>query len=250
MKIIEKMTDNIFKKNAVGDLKVVIYKGCDQKCPFCYWPNFEDEYVVYVDAAERLAEEIKNVPKHTLIKIGYGVLDRIYGLTRKCLEILIENEMEIQLSGGDSVLRDLDILVPYKDHVKIVMEMTRFQSMKEFNAIGKSYSFEVANKIKQAGLNVCVTVSPILPGITDVEKIAAAMPGIPVHISTLDVRPGTIWGDMTLQYVKVYFPDLLPLYEEVARTGIDPYYEELKEKYGDDSGQIKPYLPFYDTKPE
>lgn len=250
MNIIEKKTEHIFRENAVGDISVNIYKGCDQKCPFCYWPNIKDEYVVFTDADEKLADAIKTVPRHTFVKIGYGVLDRLYGLTRKCLEILITHEMEIQISAGDMILRDLDILVPYRNHIKVVMEMSRFQTMKEFNATGKSYAFMVANQVKEAGLHVCATISPILPGLTDVEKIAAAMPGIPIHISPLDIRPGTIWNELTLQYVKVYFPDLLTLYEEVARTGVDPYYEKLKQAYANDSGQIKPYLPFYDTKPD
>ena len=50
--------------------------------------------------------------------------------------------------------------------------------------------------------------------------------------------------------MKENYPHLYQQYEEIARTGEDPYFESLKEKYEGGSGQIRTYLPFWDEIPE
>lgn len=260
MVINEKKTGELFHKNGVGELQLNIYYGCDLVCPYCYWQveeDWVDQITVYTDVAERLKEEIGTLPKHTQIGLGwkgnpYTSIEREYELTRNCLKILLENGMDVTVSasrGNDIILRDLDILTEYKDHVKIIMEMTRLDIVREFNETGTHISFEIANLLHQKGINICTTVSPVMPGITDVEKMAAALPGIPVHIAKLDIRPGTMWNEKTLEYVKNHYAELYPQYEEIARTGRDPYFESLKAKY-DGTGQIRAELPFWDEIPE
>ena len=261
MKINKVKTKELFHKNQAGEWLLNIYYGCDSVCPYCYWQVDEEwanQITVYTDVVERLAAEIDNIPKHTKISLGwkgnpYTSIEREYELTRGCLKLLFEHEMDVTVSasrGNDIILRDLDLLTAPGVHVMVIMEMTRLDIVKEFNETGTHVAFEVANTLKQNGVNICATVSPVMPGITDVEKMAAALPGIPVHIAKLDIRPGTMWNEKTLAYVKENYPHLYQQYEEIARTGEDPYFESLKEKYEGGSGQIRTYLPFWDEIPE
>lgn len=260
MWIYETTTKELFHTNPAGETFINIYYGCDLVCPFCYWQvdrDWAEKITVYTDVVERLAEVIDTIPKHTRFGLGYKgnaytSIEREFELTRGVLKLLIDHEMDITLSasrGNDIILRDLDLLTRPDAHVKVIMEMTRLDIVKEFNETGNHLAFHVANILKSNGIEICTTVSPIMPGITDVERMAAALPNIPVHISNLDIRPGTMWHDKTMEYIRQEYPHLLPIYEEIARTGLDPYYESLKQKY-DGSGQIKPFLPFWDEIPE
>lgn len=250
-------TEKLFRINGAGERRLNVYRGCSAGCPFCYWQSDETwlgQITAYVDVVDRLRDEIKNVPKHSKIKFGYcALLDRELKLTRDCLKILVDNDMDIMLSipnDDDIVLRDMDIITAPGANVKVLMELTRFDLAKEFNETGKHMAFDLANTVRRNGVNICTTISPVLPGITDVERMAAALlPDIPVHISMLDIRPGTIWGRKTLEYIAEHYKELLPVYEKIAETGVDPYYESLKEKY-DGTGQIRAYLPFLDRVPE
>jgi DNA repair photolyase len=257
----EKKTEELIHKNEAGEWMLNIYYGCDLVCPYCYWQTDEkwaNQITVYTDVAERLKEEIREIPRHTKIGLGwkgnpYTSIEKEYGLTRKCLQLLLDNDMSVTVSasrGNDIILRDLDLLTRPGADVRVLIEMTRLDIVKEFNESGTHVSFQVANELRRKGINIITTVSPVMPGITDVEKMAAALPGIPVHIAKLDIRPGTMWGIKTLEYVKENYPGLFPMYEEISRTGVDPYFEGLKEKYKDGLGQIRPYLPFWDEIPE
>jgi DNA repair photolyase len=261
MKIQEEKIQELFHRNEAGETMLNIYYGCDLVCPYCYWQTDElwaSQIVVYTDVAERLEAEISNLPAHTKVGLGwkgnpYTSIERTYGLTRKCLRILLDAGMEVTLSasrGNDIILRDLDILLAHRDSVRVLIEMTRLDIVKEFNETGTHTSFAVANELKRNGINVITTVSPVMPGITDVEKMAAALPMIPVHIAKLDIRPNTLWGKKTLEYVQNEYPGLYEEYLEIAHTGMDPYFESLKKKYQDGSGQIKPFLPFWDEIPK
>lgn len=252
MIIVEEKGKDLFRFNKAGEVHLNIYKGCEEVCPFCYWqadPMWLNHLYVNIDAADRLEKEIDNISHGQTIRLGYGPLESKYHLTRKCLEILIKKGYPLIISSGwDNILSDLEILK--KGEVSVIMEFTKFKEMDEFNSTGTNKYFETANTLKKNGIDVRVTVSPILPGITNVEKIAHALPEIPIHISLLDVRPNTMWGEATLEYVNQHYPSLYPLYTEIQRTGSDPYYQSLYEKYKDDKGQIKTYLPFLDHRPK
>lgn len=261
MIINEKKTVELFHRNEAGETMVNIYYGCDLVCPYCYWQvddSWAGQITVYTDVAERLESEIHTLPQGTKVSLGwkgnpYSSIEKEYGLTRKCLEILIDNGMDITVSasrGNDIILRDMDLLTRKDAKIKVLIEMTRLDIVKTFNETGTHVSFEVANEIKKNGVEIVTTVSPVLPGITDVEKMAAALPNIPVHIAKLDIRPNTAWGDNTIAFIKDEYPNLLDKYLKIQRTGVDPYYESLAAKYKDGSGQIKPFLPFWDEIPE
>lgn len=252
-------TAELFHINSAGEVCLNLYYGCSEVCPFCYWQadsEWQGQITAYTDAADRLKEEIGGIPEHTEIILGYKgnpycSLEKDLALTRECLKILLDKKMKVMVSSScdnDIILRDLDILSEFGDDVRVVMEMTRLDVVKQFNETKTHLSFDVVNTLKHSGINICVTISPVLPGITDVERMAAALFGIPVYITALDIRPGTIWNEKTLEYIERNYTDLLPCYEQIARTGTDPYFESLKNKY-DGSGQIRAGLPFWDEIP-
>ncbi len=254
MIICEEKSKDIFRINKAGERHLNIYKGCVDVCPFCYWqadPSWLGHLYVYTDVVERLEEEISTVPEKSVIRLSYGPLEGKWKLVRKCMEILLAHNMALVISSDyDDILNDLDLIAAPEADVKVIMEFTKFKQVEQFNKTGNSHYFEVANELKKHDVDICVTVSPVLPGITDVERMAEALPGIPVHISLLDVRPDTIWGKKTLEYVEKNYPELFPMYTTISQTGYDPYFDSLYKKYEDGKGQIKTFLPFYDHRPE
>lgn len=252
-------TERLFHVNDGGERCLNIYYGCEVNCPFCYWQADErwlGQMTAFIDVAERLEEVIGDIPPHARIVLGYkgssySPLEKELELTRKCLKILLENEMKVMVSSScdDIILRDLDLLKAFGSDAKVIMEMTRLEVVEAFNRNGSHKAFELAGRLKENGINICTTISPVMPGITDVERMAQALQGIPVHISKLDIRPGTIWNRNTLKYIEENHKELLPIYEEIARTGEDPYFESLKSKY-EGTQQIQAYLPFWDEIPE
>lgn len=250
----------LFHRNEAGELLLNIYCGCERVCPFCYWQKdagWSDRVVVYRDVVERLRDRIGTLPEGTKVGVcwrgsPYPEIERELELTRNCLKLLVEHGMEVSMSASSDsglILRDMDFFTAPGAKVQVIVEMTRPHILQVFNKTGTHPAFETANALKRGGVNICATVSPVMPGLTDVERMAAALPDIPVHIAKLDIRPGTIWGDRTMAYIRENAPELLPLYEEIARTGNDPYFERLQQAHSG-PGQIRTYLPFWDEIPQ
>ena len=247
-------SDEIFRIDKAGERHLNIYKGCPIGCPFCYWqsdPSWNGYLYVYSDVRERLEAEIGSVPPSSLIRLSYGPLEKEWRLARSCISLLLEHGMRLVISSDyPEILDDIGMLSSHKEQVKVIIELSKFKAMDEFNRSGSNMYFDIANELRRNGIDVSATVSPVLPGITDVEKIARHLPSIPVHISLLDVRPGTLWGENTLSYVRDNYPELYQDYLAISESGRDPYYESLYEKYKDGKGQIRTDLPFYDTRPK
>ena len=132
-------------KDADYDYSCNPYVGCRFGCVYCYasfmarmvgkktndWGNF-----VYakVNASDLLKKEIAKLPNNGQGKViwfssvtdPYQGLEAKYQLTRKCLQVLVDNNFQGQVSfltKSDLVLRDIDVLKQLKD-VEVGMTIT------------------------------------------------------------------------------------------------------------------------------
>ena len=120
----------ILSKSEIYDYAINPYVGCSHSCRYCYaafmnrftghkekWGEFVD---VKINAPELLAKEIKRKRMGRVWVSGvcdpYQAAEKRYKLTRRCLEILAENQWSVTIQTKSSlVLRDIDIFEKIKD---------------------------------------------------------------------------------------------------------------------------------------
>ena len=130
MKIREIKAKNILSKSQIYDYALNPYVGCQHNCVYCYarfmkrftghkerWGEFVD---VKINAAELLANEIKKKKIGRVWISGvcdpYQPLEKRYMLTKRCLDILVENGWPFTvLTKSPLVLRDIEALKRLND---------------------------------------------------------------------------------------------------------------------------------------
>ncbi|MFC1513445.1 radical SAM protein [candidate division KSB1 bacterium] len=108
-----------------------IYKGCHHRCLYCYGPaalrkkkedyfNNPDPKVNFIehlreDARKMRANGIEDEILISFIGDPYQPVEMELGLTRRTIEILIENELRFTIltKGGTRAVRDFDLLENY-----------------------------------------------------------------------------------------------------------------------------------------
>ncbi len=116
---------SILSASKVYDYVVNPYTGCQHACTYCYarfmkrftghkepWGEFVD---VKINAPYLLRVEINKKKKGSVWMSGvcdpYQPLEAKYGITRRCLEILVQNSWPVIVqTRSPLVLRDVDIL--------------------------------------------------------------------------------------------------------------------------------------------
>ncbi len=185
MNIKEIQSKTILSKSQVYDYVINPYVGCQHACSYCYakfmkrftghqepWGQFVD---VKINAADLLRMEIKKKKRATVWVSGvcdpYQPLERKYQLTRKCLEILAENDWPVVIqTRSPLVLRDLDILKKTKyfeaglsvttadDEIRKLFEPHAPPVMERLRALGE---------LHQSGIKTYAMIAPMLPGAED-----------------------------------------------------------------------------------
>jgi DNA repair photolyase len=166
------------------------YVGCLIGCRFCYaqsrlhpqrsllrlpqvqWGSYVD---VRVNAPELLAEELRTLPPHPIkfcpiVSDPYQAVERRYELTRRCIEVIGRAEdppPALIMTRSTLILRDLELIrsvpntwvgasIPTLDDAVRAHFEPRAASVPE--------RLDMLRRFKQAGVNRCVVVQPMLPG--------------------------------------------------------------------------------------
>jgi DNA repair photolyase len=131
MKVREIFSKTILTKTAISSFDYCInpYVGCGHGCRYCYasfmkrftghrepWGEFID---VKVNAPSLLRKQIKRTKLGTValstVTDPYQPLERNYQLTRRCLEVLLENQFSVNiLTRSPLCLRDIDLFKKFK----------------------------------------------------------------------------------------------------------------------------------------
>ena len=79
----------------------------------------------------------------------------------------------------------------------------------------------------RAGIRTTCFISPIFPGITDVEALIDRVKGQCnlIWLENLNLRGS--YKTVIMQYIKEKYPHLLPLYQQLYHKGDRSYWEEL-----------------------
>ena len=166
-----------------------IYRGCTHGCIYCdsrskcykFTHSFED-IEVKQNAPELLEKALRSKRKKCMIGTGamsdpYMHCEEELGLTRKCLEIIRENEFGLAIqTKSDRILRDLDLLTEINRTAKCVVQMTlttyddELCAILEPNVCNTKRRIEVLEEMQERGIPTVVWLTPILPFINDTEE--------------------------------------------------------------------------------
>jgi DNA repair photolyase len=248
------------------------YRGCEFGCKYCYarytheymeidGGEFEQKIFVKQGAASLLAREVSQkysfeskasgYTQSEHIAIGtatdpYQPAEKEYGVTRACLEELARREgLSVSvITKSNQIVRDIDILqvIAAKSALSLNITVTtlkpRLARLLEPRAPRPDLRLAAVKELRQAGLSVGVSASPLLPGITDgegeLEGVAAAAKeaGAQWFFSgVLFLMPSS--AKTFLPFVRERFPRLAKQYELwYAKNGYAPedYRKKVSER--------------------
>jgi DNA repair photolyase len=221
------------------------YMGCVHRCTFCYVRAFErradrpadDRYGrsirVKVNVAEVLRRELaRHSWKRETVAIGaatdpYQPCEGRYRLTRACLGELARARNPFSLiTRGPMVVRDADVLQTANRAAAVTVTLSvptldeRVWRTTEPGTAPPSRRLDVVRRLAEAGIETCVAMAPILPGLSDrpeqleaVVKGARAAGAHSIWANLVYLRPGT--REHFLEALARDWPELLPHYERL-----------------------------------
>lgn len=160
-------------------------KGCDHGCVYCYVPKmmkrFNSGYEhsnVYIKEESALIKEIevsarkyrysKNQVFLSFLTDPYSSFNKKTKLTRKVLEILLENRIPVSIlsKGGFNILDDLDLFKMFGDNIQVGCSLTftnNNDSLKwEKTASLPDERFETLEVLKKAGIKTWASMEPVI----------------------------------------------------------------------------------------
>lgn len=188
MKVKEVRAKSILSRSKVSDYTLNPYVGCEHGCRYCYakfikrftghkedWGEFVD---VKINAPELLSKEIKRKKPGRVWISGicdpYQPIEKRYELTRKCLEIFIENDWPVTIqTKAPLVLRDLELLKKSRK-VEVCFTVTtadeKIREIFEFRAPTIKARLNALARLHSEGIKTTAMIAPLLPGAEGLVK--------------------------------------------------------------------------------
>ena len=217
------------------------YVGCTHGCKYCYacfmkrFTGHMEEWGRFLDV--KIWPEIKNPRKYAGKELFIGSVtdpylpqEETYGRTRELLMQLKGSGAKLSIATkSDLILRDLDLISTFPDARVSWSINTLDESFKK--DMDKAVSIErrlaAMEAFHKAGVRTTCFISPIFPGITDVEAIIRRAKD---HCNLIWLENLNLRGNykaVILAYIKEKHPQLLPLYQEIYNKGKRGYWEML-----------------------
>lgn len=227
-----------------GDYSVNPYVGCTHACKYCYasfmkrFTNHPEPWGTFLDV--KYWPEIKNPEKYagkelfiSSVTDPYNPQEETFQRTRALLEQLEGSGVKLSIqTKSDLVLRDIDLIKKFPD-ARVGFSINTLDE--DFRAdMDQAVSIErrlaAMKKLHDAGIRTSCFMSPIFPGMTDVEAIMDRVKNQCnfIWLENLNLRGS--YKRVILQYIREKYPKLYPLYEEIYIQGNRTYWEALDER--------------------
>ncbi len=233
------------------------YIGCSHKCQYCYavfmkkftghtepWGDFVD---VKMNAADVLRRQISRA-RPGRISIGtacdpYQPVEKRYGITRRCLEALVDyKSFQISvLTKSHLAVRDIDLFKKFRT-IEIGFSITHINpqvtGVFEPGAPSSERRLEALKTISRNHIPTWIFIAPVMPGLTDTDSNlnqlfrAAQICGVSyLFFDTLNPYP-KVWQNV-VRLINANFPDLLPVYRDYQKDkrGYEMRLGERLKKY-------------------
>ena len=187
----------------IGGYSVNPYVGCPHACKYCY------------------ASFMKRFTGHTEEWGTFMDVKETYKNTRRLLEELKDSGADILIcTKSDLVLRDLDLLKEINENSRLTVSWSINTLDEEFKddmdaAVSIERRLAAMKEVYAAGIRTICFISPVFPGITDIEAIIDRTKDQCdlVWLENLNLRGG-FKADI-MKYISDKHPDLVPLYDEI-----------------------------------
>ncbi len=256
------------------------YRGCEFGCKYCYarytheymeidGGEFERKIFVKQDAAVLLASDLSRKYSYESKASGYTQAEHIaigtatdpyqpaemeHGVTRACLEELAKREgLSVSvITKSNRIVRDIDVLQKIAARSALSLNLTvttlrpRLARLLEPRAPRPDLRLAAVKQLRDAGLCVGVSASPLLPGINDreLEAVAAAAKEAGAqwfYSGVLFLMPSS--AKQFLPFIREKFPKLAKQYEQwYAKNGYAP--EEYRNQVSARVRQIRAKFGF------
>ena len=247
------------------------YRGCEFACKYCYARythefmemrngiDFEQKIYVKQHAAEFLRQELRRVKTGEAIALGtatdpYQPAERRYEVTRVILEEFARHrgfELGI-VTKSNLIVRDIPVLQQIARHNQLSINMTittldvELARLLEPRAPRPDLRLGAVRQLRDAGIRVGISCSPVIPAVTDSPKDlealvrAAADAGASnIFANALFLKPCS--AAVFLPFIEQHFPHLIDNYRRryEGRAFLPPAYEKrlaqlialLRQKY-------------------
>ncbi len=242
--IIETECKTALSPSGLYDYALNPYRGCEHSCVYCYAPAFLRErrdwgsfVEVKCNMPSILSKEIKTKKRGVVgistVTDAYQPIERERGLTRKCLEVLLEHDFQICIQTKSSlVLRDTDLIRQFTNKEVGFTITTLSEGARrvfEPNSSPVNERIKAISKLSNDGIDTWVFIGPILPGITE-EDLEALVPMIAqagaksILVDRFRAKPG-LKAKMEKAYVNAYQD-----YLEKFVMADDAYYRRIERE--------------------
>ena len=225
------------------DFAINTYTGCTFDCKFCYacfmsrFSKHKEEWGTFLDVKNWKSVSERKVSGKRII-IGtvtdpYNPLEEKFRRTRKVLEELSEIDCAVTIQTKSKlVLDDIEILKKMSD-VKVAISLC---TLDEKIASDLEYELSVKERIEtmkalhENGVGVVLFISPILPGLSEIEAIInkCGKYASEIWFDALELR--NEFRSRILKYIKESHPNLVNLYNKIYRENDQTYWKKVKEE--------------------
>lgn len=237
---------SVFTKSnlPVCEYSVNPYVGCTHGCKYCYasfmkrFTGHREEWGTFLDV--KIWPKIGNPQKYTGKELFIGSVtdpylpqEKTYERTKSLLLQLRGSGAKISIATkSDLILRDLDLIKTFPEarvswSVNTLDE--KFRSDMD-NAVPIERRLDAMEAFYKAGVRTTCFVSPIFPGITDVEAIIQRVKKQCNLIWLENVNLRGSYKAVIMNYIQNAYPHLVPLYNEIYCKGNRGYWEMLDER--------------------
>ena len=244
----------VLNKGSDGGYTLNCYTGCSHGCVYCYarfmqrfhphaepWGDFVD---VKVNAVEALKRQLRRSPPGSVFVSSacdaWQPEEADRGLTRRCVELLLEHGFEINaLTKSGLVMRDIDLFADPNASlgVTITTDDPKLARLWEPRCSSVEVRWRVLDEARRLGARTGVMFGPLLPYLSDDEESLARL-----FSRAADAGAEAIWVDALNPRPRVWpavaallgrsFPELRYRYSRLLFHGPtrEAYLAEFRER--------------------
>ena len=217
------------------DRSINPYRGCEHGCIYCFARpshayhdlspgiDFETRLFAKPDAAALLRKELSK-PSYTVAPIAMGTntdpyqpIERDWHIMRDCVALLAETQHPLLITTkSDRIVRDIDLLAPMaaKGLVSVMVSITSLDPhiamTLEPRAPAPRRRLAAVKTLSEAGIPVVMSISPVIPAITDHEIEALIEAGAEAgasHASFIPLRLPHEVAPLFRAWLDAHYPD-------------------------------------------
>jgi DNA repair photolyase len=246
------------------------YRGCEFACKYCYARythefmemrngiDFEQKIYVKQHAAEFLRQELRRVKPGEAIALGtatdpYQPAERRYEVTRAILEEFARHQgFELGIvTKSNLIVRDVPVLQQIARHNQLSINMTittldvELARLLEPRAPRPDLRLDAVRQLRDAGIRVGISCSPVIPAVTDSPKDLEALVRAGADAGASNIFAHALFlkpcsAAVFLPFIEQHFPHLIDNYRQhEGRAFLPPAYEKrmaqlialLRQKY-------------------